>query len=47
MKGNMWQQFKAVFDAASRISGFDMWSVFSKEELATFEKQLSRNDLSN
>ena len=45
MKDNMWQQFKAVFDAASRISGFDMWSVFSKEEIAAFEKQLGRNDL--
>ena len=45
MKGSMWQQFKAVFDAASVISGFDMWSVFSKEEIQALEARLSRNDL--
>ncbi len=45
IKGNMWQQFKAVFDAASMLSGFDMWSVFTKEEVQALEARLSHNDL--
>ena len=45
MKGNMWEQFKAVFDAASTISGFDMWSVFSKEEIQSLKARLVRDVL--
>lgn len=45
MRGNMWQQFKAFFDAASAVSGFDMWSVFSKGEIRALQTRLVNNDL--
>jgi hypothetical protein len=45
MKGTMWDQFRTFFDTASRIAEFDMWSVFSPEEIEALRERLSRNEL--